>query len=654
VKNRISISFRIILLITFVLSLVLGLLLLYVGPLLFEYRLSEAVLFVISITVGYMLLILVFERSVLRPAWRLKKVFLAGNEKDQFEFDDRLAWGELDELLKGISHMLSQLKSDNERTRAILDHTDQFMGLLSTSGILVDVNKSVLKSSGVGAYDVIDKPFAEAPWWAHSSFLRNEIQQAITMAVRGKVICFEVSYPNANGDLRWIDLSFHPVTGKDEKVEFVMLEGHDVTARRKTEEALRQSGERFKSIITVSNTGAWEYRQVDNHLWCSPEYFTMLGYCPDMFMNQGRVNLKEAWMDLLHPDDRERASNHFKNYLENGPEGMYENYFRMKHSNGSWIWIWSRGQSLRNKDGSLTGLYVGTHIDITDQKKAEQDLIDYKNNLEVMVEKRTRELFEKTELIEQQNEELNQAIKHLKEAQLKLVQSEKMASLGTLTAGVAHEINNPLNFIKGAQLGLEQYFKDYGSAEQEKTDILQDSISVGVDRISGIVKGLNLFSRNNDKLDEECAIHSVIDNCLAMLFNSYKHKIEIKKTFFHEEILVRGNVGKLHQVFINVLTNAIQAIEEQGVIYIRTMILTDSAVVEIRDNGVGMDERTMAQVTDPFFTTKPPGEGIGLGLSIAYTIISDHGGKLDFESKIKEGTQVVISFPGKNILSPVL
>jgi len=157
----------------------------------------------------------------------------------------------------------------------------------------------------------------------------------------------------------------------------------NITERKQVEAAIRMSEERFKSIIAVSKTGAWEYHSDRDYLWCSTEYFTMLGLNPENFLLDGTPNLNETWLILLHPDDRERASRHFSDYLAGGSQGMYENYFRLKHQNGDWVWIWSRGQTLRDSDGNLTNRTLGTHIDITDRKLAEQELIKAKEKAEI-------------------------------------------------------------------------------------------------------------------------------------------------------------------------------------------------------------------------------------------------------------------------------
>ncbi|ASB48164.1 GAF domain-containing sensor histidine kinase [Alkalitalea saponilacus] len=287
------------------------------------------------------------------------------------------------------------------------------------------------------------------------------------------------------------------------------------------------------------------------------------------------------------------------------------------------------------------------------------DLKKHTDHLEELVQEKTQDLdtaieelmaanedlFEKNEIINNQNEELKTTLQNLKNAQSQLIQSEKMASLGTLTAGVAHEINNPLNFLMGASLGLENYLEKEEHKNDEDLKLLVESIQTGVERISDIVKGLNQFSRYNPDFDEECDITSILENCIVMMNNRIKDKILVEKEY-SPGLKVMGNVGKIHQVFMNILLNSVQAIDDKGKIIIRTFPHGEKfAIIEIEDTGLGIDKNIIHKITDPFFTTKAPGEGTGLGLSISYNIIKEHKGRLKFKSKPGKGTKTQIFLP---------
>lgn len=297
--------------------------------------------------------------------------------------------------------------------------------------------------------------------------------------------------------------------------------------------------------------------------------------------------------------------------------------------------------------------------DITDRKRKDAELEMHRNHLEKLVREQTKDLeaaleewkattedlAAKKKIIEKQNIELNSTLSYLRETQSQLIQSEKMASLGTLTAGVSHEINNPLQYLSGTYYGFVNYFKNYGSNDESATDLLLSSTETAIDRISAIVKGLNQFSRDNQRLDEDCDIHSIIDDCLVILNHQIRHKITVVKDYWKHSLVLKGNVGQLHQVFTNLLSNAIQAIEKQGLIYITTRMVENAVSIEIKDTGCGISQEDLDKITDPFFTTKDPGHGTGLGLSITYSIIKDHKGKMDFHSEKTKGTIVEIILP---------
>ncbi|WP_424962678.1 sensor histidine kinase [Ekhidna sp.] len=241
------------------------------------------------------------------------------------------------------------------------------------------------------------------------------------------------------------------------------------------------------------------------------------------------------------------------------------------------------------------------------------------------------------------NQKIGESMKQLQETTHKLIQSEKMASLGMLSAGVAHEINNPLNFIKGGLEILEDGLKEEKELKFEAAPSMH-VIKEGLSRASVIVNSLNHFSRNTESMDERCDIHDILNNSLIMLQPKLKYKGTVEKTFTKEKLVIKGNEGKLHQAFLNIISNAEQAIDKKGTILVKTRKNTNTIDVEIADDGVGISKEHLNKISDPFFTTKPVGQGTGLGLAITYKIIEDHNGSIDVSSKPGKGTKFVLSF----------
>ncbi len=275
-----------------------------------------------------------------------------------------------------------------------------------------------------------------------------------------------------------------------------------------------------------------------------------------------------------------------------------------------------------------------------------------KKRLQVLVDEQNKELLYKNEELISNQEELNahyeklkETHKNLKETQAQLIQSEKMASLGILVAGVAHEINNPLNFINGGTIALEKYFNRNFKEKKDEVTPLFEVIKKGVSRTATIVKSLNHFSRSNDLKKEICNIHMIIENCLTLLRNQLKDRVEVKKNYTSEKFEIKGNEGRLHQALLNIFVNAYQAIGEEGMITLESKIQDKNITISIRDTGCGIKPENLLVITDPFFTTKEVGKGTGLGLAITKKIIEEHDGVIEFQSKEDIGTTVILTFP---------
>ncbi len=249
------------------------------------------------------------------------------------------------------------------------------------------------------------------------------------------------------------------------------------------------------------------------------------------------------------------------------------------------------------------------------------------------------------EQLQDQRNKLEAALQHLRETQTQLIHAEKMASMGVLTAGVAHELNNPLNFINGSISAIDAYIKESLPEQKEFFQRFIDNINVGVARAVKIIQSLNHFTRQSNTMDEACNLHAIIDNCLTMLSNQLKYKAEVNKNYTTLPFVLKGNEGKLHQLFLNILSNAVQSIEKEGRISIATEIENKHVIITIDDTGSGISQQDLDKIMDPFYTTKPAGEGTGLGLFIAYKILQEHKGNIDFQSKPGKGTSVQLRLP---------
>ncbi len=254
------------------------------------------------------------------------------------------------------------------------------------------------------------------------------------------------------------------------------------------------------------------------------------------------------------------------------------------------------------------------------------------------------------------NEQLERALRDLRENEQQLVQAEKMASLGQLTAGIAHELNNPIGFIGASLLPLKRDISylintylpenqdDVVVELKEEIESLLRAIEDGAKRTSDIVKGLRTFSRLDEHELKLTDIHEGIDATLILLRSKIGDAITIHKNYGPiPKIMCLP--GPLNQVFMNILVNAIQAIQGPGTITITTSQQADNVLVSIRDTGGGISDELINRIFEPFFTTKPIGVGTGLGLSICYDIIKKNNGDITVQSKIGVGTEFIITLP---------
>jgi PAS domain S-box-containing protein len=412
--------------------------------------------------------------------------------------------------------------------------------------------------------------------------------------------------------------------------------------------ALRESEQRLALALEAANESIWEWNLLRGEAYFSPGFYAMLGYDNQEFPADHR-----AWIEHLHPDDLRRVTDEVLHQIGAGAATIAAEY-RLRHKSGDWRWVSSHGRVIRFSAQGQPELMAGTNLDITERKHKEQELRD---NLE-------------------QQRRLNQ---RLEEAQNQLLQSEKMASIGQLAAGVAHELNNPIGFVHSNLGTLEKYLADlfaigdaYAAAEGQmqaagvslrevealkrekdydylRKDIFQllNESKDGLSRLRKIVQDLKSFSHVDDAEWCWADLHKGLDSTLNIVWNELKYKCKVTKEYGQlPEVYCLP--AQLNQVFMNLFVNAGQAIEEKGEIKIRTGVdeVNGGEVwIEVSDTGKGIPKTSLNRIFEPFYTTKPIGKGTGLGLSLSYSIVKRHQGRIVVHSVVGVGTTFRVTLP---------
>jgi hemerythrin-like metal-binding protein len=352
-------------------------------------------------------------------------------------------------------------------------------------------------------------------------------------------------------------------------------------------------------------------------------------------------------------------------------EGAFEGeaFFPNIGTDGRWLFF--TAAPLVNAEGQRIGA-IETLQDVTERHRAEDDLRQYQNSLEELVAKRTSQLGDANVKLEHDRKELEVLLAKVEDAQQQLLQSEKMAAIGQLAAGVAHEINNPIGFVNSNLGTLKTYINsllqlieaheavegggdrsaletarkaaDLDFLREDLPSLLHESQD-GLNRVTKIVQDLKDFSRVDQAEHQLANLNESLESTLNVVSNEIKYKAEVVREL--------GNIpevecvpAQINQVFMNLLVNAAQAIEQRGTITLRSGADGDQVWFEIADTGKGMSQEVQNRIFEPFYTTKPVGKGTGLGLSISYDIIvKKHGGRIEVNSEPGQGTTFRITLP---------
>jgi len=509
---------------------------------------------------------------------------------------------------------VSFIKHADEQVHTIVD-SSPIPTIISRleDGTILYANEELARLVGLTTEELIGKNTPDF-------YYNREDRKTVVESLRrdGYLRNFETQIKKADGSVVWMIFSLVIAHVGGEEVLLGWL--YDISERKKTEEALRVSEERFRSLVENANDVIYSLTPKGEISYLSPKFTDILGYEISEYLGK-------SFSLLMHPDDLKKSIELVQRELKTGQqESGFE--FRIKHKEGHHCWFVSHSSVIFDDSGNVMEL-VGVAHDITEMKKILDDL----------------ELANET----------------LRETQAQLVQSEKMASLGSLVAGIAHEINTPIGAVSSMYDTLSRSLEkldeiikskfpaDFKQLPRVKSifKILDDSNQVirsGTERVVDIVRRLKSFARLDEAELKTVDIHEGLEDTLILIHHELKHNIRIIKKF-GDIPLIACFPGQLNQVFLNLLINSKQSIKDKGTIRITTFAKNKKVHIAFQDNGIGISKANISKVFDPGFTTKGRGVGAGLGLSICYQIIQDHRGRIKVESEPGKGTTFTIVLP---------
>lgn len=527
----------------------------------------------------------------------------------------------------------------------------------------------------------------------------------------------QLRFTDSKGIFKWVRVIGQPIEDSNGEVKKLVGIIQDITHLKEKEEEAKSSSELFKVAVQGAKLGIWKWDIANDTVDFDSEFLKMIG------LNEKIESNIEVWRSRVHKQDIAQCYIDIKNYMKDQSKG-FENIHRLKHTDGRWIYILSRGKFTSFDENNRATRFIGTCQDITKTIKSqnEQKLIlqslqlgiwkwditnnnlewdeslydlygykkdDFSSSYEAWEstidssnkEEATKALqdalagekdFDTTFKIKTKNgqnkyiggkgivernidndpvymyginwDKTKEVVANIKfEEQRKIAeQNAKLANVGEMAAGVGHEINNPLSIIKG-------YLSIMLKTATENTDKLV-KISQAADRIEHIVAGLRQFVRSTDNDEEIISVTGLLKTTVNMMSELYlKEGIELsyKNANNHHNYSSIGNLGKIQQIVVNLITNAKDAVKdvESPQIKISSNASVDQVFIYVQDNGKGIPKEIQERIFDPFFTTKDVNKGTGIGLSLAYSIVKDHGGDISFTTKKNEGSIFKITLP---------
>ena len=483
-------------------------------------------------------------------------------------------------------HVEDMLRESERTVRALLDAVPQSVFLMDTEGTILAANETLAQRMnarlgtlvGSSIYDFLDPDMAAAR--------RERAEQVIRS---GEPLEFE--------DVRTGRSMHHsvcPLFDAQGRVARLAIVGSDITDRKQAEEQLRESQHFIAQIANAApSMMLYLYDLADQRsVYVSGQLGEILGHTVEEIQRMG----SRMFELLVHPDDLKSVTENLARVATEDTDQIMETEYRMKHANGQWRWLLNRGTVFKRNAAGLPTQLVGVATDITDRKRTEAQLL----------------------------------------------RTERMASLGMMAGGIAHQLRNPLGIVSACS----QLLLDAPDDAQRRRQCVE-KIGAAASRASQVIESLLRFARPEGAPMAELELGPVVEAALS----SVTQELALQKIKLEQHLQpclpkVLGNGMLLQQVFANVILNASHAMPQGGTLSVTTRAgETGSVEIQFHDTGVGIPAEALPSIFDPFFTTTPVGGGVGLGLPISSQIIQQHGGTIDIQSQVDEGTVVTIRLP---------
>jgi len=558
-----------------------------------------------------------------------------------------------------------QLRQNERYYRSILANMHESIAVINREYQITDVNTTFLTTIGCSREEAVGRYCYEVSHgYSEPCDRYGEECNLPEVFATGEPWHYLHELTAADGSKVWLDIILSPFRDDQNNITHVIEAARDVTEQKRIEEAFRESEERHRTIMETCADPIVVYDGQGLATYINPAFNRVFGWTSEELLGKR--------IDFVPEEAVAETQKAIKKVFQDGRLTGFET--RRYTKSGHTIDARLGAALLRDANAAPVGMVVNFQ-DITEESKKAKK-----------IKLLNKQLIKKTSQIESKNRELEQTLKQLEDTQSQILQSEKMASIGQLAAGVAHEINNPTGFVSSNLKALSEYIKDINgltreykkiiadlkentaangghpaiSEHVERITALEEEVDIdfilndifelieesreGTERIKNIVQDLKDFAHPGEDKPKFADINNNLDSTVNVVQNELKYKADVIKDY-GDLPQVQCYPQLLNQVFMNLLVNAAQSIEERGEIRIKTRADNGYAEIKISDTGAGIPKESLSKIFDPFFTTKEVGKGTGLGLNVAYNIIEKHQGTIDVDSTVGAGTAFTIRIP---------